>query len=333
MARRIGLLLMALLLCALPSGCGRMEKYEQVRYDLFDTVCRVSAYAESEEAFLRRVEPMWRRLEEINRVLDAYHAYEGLHNLYFVNLHAAEAPVRAEDALFDMLLWYRDRRSGENERVNLAMGAVLSLWHEAREAGGPPPSEEALKAAAEHVSFDDVILDEDARTVFFTDPLLKLDVGAVGKGYAAAEALKALGDGAALVNLGGNVACTGTPEGRDFWRVAVQSPFSASDSLGILRVKNESVVTSAVNQRFFEWECVRYHHLIDPDTAMPADLYASVTVVCADPAMADLLSTRLFLLPLEASRAAAEEAGTDALWVLPNGETRMTDGFRRRLEE
>ena len=333
MARRIGLLLTALLLCALLSGCERVEKYEQARYDLFDTVCRVSAYAESEDAFLRRAEPMWRRLEQIHRALDPYHGYEGLYNLYYVNLHAAEAPVRAEDALFDMLLWYRDNRLEAGETVNIAMGAVLNLWHDAREAGGPPPSEEALRAAAAHTDFDDVILDEAARTVFFADPLLRLDFGAVGKGYAAREALKELGAGAALVNLGGNVACAGAPDGRDFWRVAVQSPFSASESLGILRVRDESVVTSAVNQRFFEWEGTRYHHLIDPETLMPASLYASVTVVCADSALADLLSTRLFLLPIEESRAAAEEAGADALWVLPNGETLMTDGFRRRLEE
>ena len=136
-----------------------------------------------------------------------------------------------------------------------------------------------------------------------------------------------------LVNLGGIVACAGAPDGRDFWRVAVQSPFSASDSLGILRVKDESVVTSAVYQRFFEWDGARYHHLIDPETLMPGNFYSSVTVVCKDPAAADLLSTRLFLLPIEESRAAAESAGADALWVLPNGETLMTDGFRRRLEE
>lgn len=333
MTKRIGLLLAALLLSALLSGCGRMEKYEQTRYDLFDTVCRISAYAESEDAFLRRVEPAWRRLEEINRALDPYHAYEAIHNLHYVNLHAAEAPVKVEDALFDMLLWYRDHRLKEGERVNIAMGAVLTLWKDAREAGGPPPSEDALRAAAEHANFDDVILDETARTVFFADPLLKLDPAAVGKGYAAAEALKMLGEGAALVNLGGNVACTGAPEERGFWRVAVQNPFSGSESLGILRVKDESVVTSAVNQRSFEWEGVCYHHLIDPDTLMPADLYASVTVVCVDPVMADLLSTRLFLLPMDASRAAAEAAGADALWVLPNGEIFMTDGFRQRLEE
>ena len=66
---------------------------------------------------------------------------------------------------------------------------------------------------------------------------------------------------------------------------------------------------------------------------MPGNFYSSVTVVCKDPAAADLLSTRLFLLPIEESRAAAESAGADALWVLPNGETLMTDGFRRRLEE
>lgn len=333
MTRRAALPLAALLLCALLSGCGRVEKYEQARYDLFDTVCRVSAYAESEDAFLRLTEPMWRRLEEIDRALDPYHGYEGLHNLYYVNLHAAEAPVRAEDVLFDMLLWYRDNRLETGETVNIAMGAVLNLWHDAREAGGPPPSEEVLRAAALHTDFGDVILDEAARTVFFADPLLKLDPGAVGKGYAAREALKALGEGAVLVNLGGIVACAGAPDGRDFWRVAVQSPFSASDSLGILRVKDESVVTSAVYQRFFEWDGARYHHLIDPETLIPGNFYSSVTVVCKDPAAADLLSTRLFLLPIEESRAAAESAGADALWVLPNGETLMTDGFRRRLEE
>ena len=208
------------------------------------------------------------------------------------------------------------------------MGAVLNLWHDAREAGGPPPSEEALRAAALHTDFGDVILDEAARTVFFVDPLLKLDPGAVGKGYAAREALKALGEGAALVNLGGIVACAGAPDGRDFWRVAVQSPFSASDSLGILRVKDESVVTSAVYQRFFEWDGLRYHHLIDLTTLQPARYMNSVAIVSSDSGLGDALSTGVFCMPVEKGQALIEQLNdVEALWMLSDETMLQSSGW------
>ena len=102
-------------------------------------------------------------------------------------------------------------------------------WHEAREASvNDPehaylPEEDAIQAALEHTSFDNVVLDEAASTVYLTDPAQRLDVGAVAKGYAAGAVAAALPTGMVL-SLGGNVCVTGPKPDGSPWVIGVQNP-------------------------------------------------------------------------------------------------------------
>lgn len=123
------------------------------------------------------------------------------------------------------------------------------------------------------MDYDQVILDEEAGTVYFEDPALSLDVGAVAKGYAAqltSDTLRENGLDSFLLNAGGNVVCGGKPlDGRDFWVVGVEDldGVSTCETLGATDL---SVVTSGDYQRYYTVDGVRYHHLIDPETLYPA---------------------------------------------------------------
>lgn len=107
------------------------------------------------------------------------------------------------------------------------MGSVLSIWHEYREAGLDDPENaklppmEALQAAAQHMNIDDLILDEAAQTVYFADPEMKLDVGAVAKGYATEIVSQMLLAGdmpSFIISAGGNVRMGNPPaDGRTKW--------------------------------------------------------------------------------------------------------------------
>ena len=211
------------------------------------------------------------------------------------------------------------------------MGAVLELWHDAREEGVSLPDEAALREAAEHMDYDQVVLDEEAGTVYFEDPALSLDVGAVAKGYAAqrtAETLRENGLDSFLLNAGGNVVCGGKPlDGRDFWVVGVEDldGVSTRETLGAV---NLSIVTSGDYQRYYTVDGVNYHHLIDPETLYPAAHMHAVTILHPDSALGDFLSTTAFLLPYEESRALIESIpDAQAMWTLMDGTEEMTDGF------
>lgn len=333
------LLCAALCLCLLLVLCAcdaPQEMYVKTWFGLFDTVVILKAYAPSKSVFDETAEACRALLEKYHRWMDIYHAYDGLENLYTVNARAAEAPVEVSRELMDYLLFCkRMQRELPKDSANVAMGAVLSLWHDARERG-VLPDESALTAAAAHIDFDDVVLDERARTVRFADSALKLDAGASGKGYAAQKAADLLSASALssfVLSAGGNVVCGGAPKREDAaWRVSVQDPDS-ENALMVLRCNNVSIVTSGDYQTYFTVDGVNYHHIIDPTTLYPARHARSVTVITKDSGMADYLSTVLFVLPTDRALALASGMpGVEALLILPDGSREMTAGFNAYIQ-
>ena len=95
----------------------------------------------------------------------------------------------------------------------------------------------------------------------------------------------------------GNAQVFGTKPDGSLWRVAVQSPDSEDEYLGVLETKDKAIITSGGYERYFEKDGVTYHHIIDPSTGYPADNgLISVTIVSADGTLADGLSTSLFVM-------------------------------------
>jgi len=326
------LVLMALLL----GGCASLGKPEQKQYTatfltLFDTVTTVVGHAESEEAFTQTAQRIHDDLEVYHRLFDIYHDYEGINNLKTVNDQAGIAPVKVDRAIIDLLTDCREFYDLTDGRVNVAMGSILSLWHEARNRGISDPAHAALpnmaelESAAEHIRLEQIVIDEAASTVYIPDPEMSLDVGAIAKGWATQRAAEKAPAGM-LVSVGGNVCATGPKQGEHPWVIGIQNP-EGGEYLHTIYVEGGCVVTSGDYQRTYTVDGKKYHHIIDPDTRMPASYWRSVSIVCKDSALADALSTALFLLPLEQGRALAEKCGADVLWIDAEGNEFTTSGF------
>lgn len=320
------------------------QRYSTMFLDTFDTVITLIGYADSEQAFSQHAATAHEMYLYLHKLFDNYNSYEdeGIVSVYTVNERAAQEPVAVDPILFSLLTFCKNQYAAAQGQTNVAMGSVLRLWHDYREAGLENPSTaqlppmDELTAASEHIDIEDLILDAKLQTVYFADPALKLDVGAVAKGYATeivAQLLIAGSMPSFTISAGGNVR-TGEPplDGRKAWGVGIQDPdgavFGTADIVEALYLSNLSVVTSGDYQRFYEVDGTRYHHLIDPDTLMPGDFYRSVTIVTQDSGYADLLSTAAFLMPYEESRAFIESLeGVEALWLFDDGSMRMTDGL------
>jgi thiamine biosynthesis lipoprotein len=316
--------LVALLLsgCAAPATESKTQIYEASFLDLFDTLTVLKGSAESEEAFQETAQFVHDELESYHRLFDIYNDYEGLNNLKAVNDMAGIGPVEVGDVVIDLLKDCRSYYELTDGRVNVAMGSVLRLWHDAREHGindpvnAKLPDRAALEAAAMHVSFDSIIIDEAAHTVFISDPNVQLDVGAVAKGWAAQRVAEKLPCNM-LLSIGGNVCATGpkTTDGTP-WVIGVQNPDGTGEAyLHTLYVSGGSYVTSGDYQRAYTVEGKSYHHIIDPDTLMPSEYWRSVTIICDDSGLADALSTALFVLPREAGQSLLDTAGAMVIWV------------------
>ena len=336
------LLLTLSLLCG---GCAEknktLQKFSASFYDAFDTIISVIGYAEDQTTFDAAYGQARDMFMRYHRIYDGYNAYDGVHNLYEVNRLAGQGPTPAEPELIDLLLFMKGNQPGLRGRVNVAMGAVLRCWHEYREEGAAVPTLEELQPLSEHCNFDDVIVDRDAGTVYFADPLLSLDLGAAAKGYATeivASWLLTSDMPSFIISAGGNVRCGIKPQdGRNYWSVGIQNPEDAL--LGINSIKDAlyltdgSVVSSGDYQRYYTVDGVRYHHIIDPDTLYPSDFMRQVTISTRDSGYADLLSTAVFLMPYEEGRAFVDGLeGVEAYWVLSDGSVRYTDGLAARLQ-
>lgn len=334
----------ALLLSGCATGAETYTKYSTTFFGTFDTVVQIIGYAKDQATFDRVAAQAQAQFERYHQVYDAYHAYEGVHNMYFLNQEAAKGPVSVEPELMELLLYSREKQAGTQGTVNIALGAVLRIWHAYREEAELSPEKaavppmELLREAAAHVSIDDVIIDPAAGTVYFADPALSLDVGSVAKGYATervAQWMLTSEMPSFILSAGGNVRIGEAPlDGRASWVVSVQDPDrlaligNTEEMLEKLFVSNRSVVTSGDYQRFYEVDGVRYHHIISPQTLMPAQGFRSVTVVCEDSGLADVLSTAFFVLPYEKGVEAARALDdVEVLWVLADGTIEMTDGM------
>lgn len=335
-------LLSLLLACFLLSGCAgeqasspspALTRYEATFLTLFDTVTVIKGYAQDEAAFQAIAQDIYDGLQEYHQLYDIYHEYPGMVNLKTINDAAGGPPVVVEQPILDLLLFCQEVYTETEGRVNAAMGSVLSLWHEAREAGindpeqAALPDQAALEEAALHTDFSAVVIDEDTSTVQITDPETQLDVGAIAKGYAVEQVCREAPAGL-LVSVGGNVRATGPKADGQPWVVGVQSPDGdGEDFLHTLEVSQGSVVTSGDYQRYYTVDGIRYHHIIDPSTLLPATYWRSVTIVCADSGLADALSTALFTLPLEEGQALLDRWDAQAMWVDASGQIFYSAGF------
>lgn len=347
MKRLIALLLAVLLLV----GCGgsvpsapaapQPERYEYFTFDVFDTVTQVMGYARDREEWNRFMSVYHDILLEYHQLYDIYNEYPGVVNLAAVNKSAGGDPVEVDDRILDLLELAKEVYTLTDGKNNVAAGAVLRLWHEARTAGlddpaqAALPDEEALREAALHCNMEDIVIDREAHTVQLLDPEMSLDVGSIGKGYATQRAaldMQAGGLEVAYFNVGGNGKAMGFKPDGSSWSSGVETPWKDDPTLpaylDALNISDTCLVVSGNYQRFYTVDGVDYNHLIDFDTLFPADRFSSVAVLCADSGLADGLSTGLFCMDYEEGLALVESLeGVEAKWFYPDHSSRESSGW------
>ena len=322
------------------------SKYSAYSFDYFDTATVIAGYAESQEAFDAIANEALALLGEYHRLYNIYLRYDGLNNLCSINdlTDGSHKTVTVDQKIIDMLLFAREMYDKTNGMTNVAMGSVLKPWHDYRTLGDDDPANaslppmDKLTEAAQHTDINHMVIDEENRTVTLTDPQMRLDVGAIAKGYATeqvAKWLEAQGVSGWLLNVGGNVRAVGKKPDGTTWTAGLENPDEdATDYLAYLELEDEALVTSGSYQRYYIVDGKSYHHIIHPDTLMPAEGYLSVSVICHDSGLGDALSTALFCMPIEEGKALIESFDdVEALWVTSDGTQTASDGWSRYVKD
>ncbi len=353
MKRIIGFVLRAVMVFSL-TGCS--EKYEKCFAGFsgaFDTQIQMISYQKNRAEFEEIEKFVKDRFVQLHQYYDIYHEYEGINNIRTINKNRGVAPVKVDKEIIDLLEFSKEWYEKSGGNLNVAMGSVLSVWHDVREEydslKGMIPAEkindmvktpdiDLLKEKATHTDINRVEIDRENMTVFITDPEVQLDVGAVAKGFATemiSDELVAMGLDNFLISAGGNVKSYGSPkDDRKRWGVAIENPAVDENwqmiggSIDTAYFNTEmSLVCSGGYQRYMVLNGRRYHHLIDPVTLYPEEIYQGVSILCEDSGMADALSTTVFMLqPQQALDLINSVDGAECVLVEIDGTIHKTSG-------
>lgn len=213
-----------------------------------------------------------------------------------INHAAGKHAVSVSRPVYELIRVAKAASMLENSAFNLAIGPLVKRWKIGFKGDSVPPAEE-ITALLTITNPADVLLDDNASSVFLTQPGMEIDLGAIAKGYIAdrvRDYLRKEGETLGLINLGGNIQTLGAPEGG--WSLGIKTPFGGADELiGTLNVENKSVVTSGTYERFFEHDGKRYHHILNPRTGYPLDNELdSVTIISTNSIDGDIWTTLIY---------------------------------------
>ncbi|MDR2518134.1 MAG: FAD:protein FMN transferase [Spirochaetaceae bacterium] len=331
----------ALLLLAAPlHSTGRAAETGARSEFALGTVCTVQLYQQGPAKLYNAV---FSRIREIEYLMSA--AITGT-DVDMINKNAGIRPVQVRPEVITVLeraVYYAELSGGAFDPT---VGPLVTSWGIGTE-NPVLPDPESLNRALSLVNWRDLVIDRQRSQVFLRKPGMMLDLGGIAKGYAADEAVRILenaGAGGAIIDLGGNIAAYGEKREKRGkgekeetagqsapWRIGVQDPLDTRGAyIGVLEVRNKSVVTSGVYERYADINGRRYHHILSTESGYPVDNgLLSVTVISGFSIDADALSTAAFALGYEKGAAMLDSlADTEGVFIFADRTVRLTAGAK-----
>ena len=297
---------------------------------LMDTVIILKIYDKPEEKILD--EAIDKLIEIENKMSVSIDSSD----VSLINKNAGMKPVKVSDDVYYVISKAKYFAKLSNGAYEPTIGPLVELWDITRTDERKKesiPTEEQIKEKKALVDYNDLELMED-NFVYLNRKGMKLDLGGIVKGYAADEVKKIFkehGVNSGIIDLGGNVYALGEKENGEPWKIGIQDPFEViGNYMGILKVKDSSIVTSGDYERYFEYKGKRYHHIIDAKTGYPSDNEVSGISVVSDKSIdGDALSTALFVLGVDEGTKLVNEIGNiETVFITKNDEVIIQDELK-----
>lgn len=270
---------------------------------------------------------------EIHRLEELLSTWIPASELSRVNAAAGRDAIAVSPETFELLARSMDIAELTEGGFNIAVGPAVEAWSVTERMRIPDKDElDRLKAFVDPAQ---IRLDGRARTVFLLKQGMRIDVGGIGKGFAADRAvavMQAAGATAGVVALSGDIKTFGRFPGGARFQFGIRHPRNEGAILATLDMEDEAISTAGDYERFFERDGVRYHHILDPATLEPARRCQSVTVIASEGTLADGLDTGLFVMGPERGMALVERLeGVEAVIVDHEGKVLVSSGLKNRL--
>lgn len=295
------------------SGCTGSSSEDSIKTTgmYFDTVISIEVWGSTDDTILTHCKDLCKEYEQLlSRTIDT----SDISRINSANGAPVEVDVRTAEVI-EKGLYYSRLSKGD---FDITIAPLSELWN-IEENPGNIPDQTAIEEAKSHVNYKNVILENN--TVTLKDPKAAIDLGAIAKGFIAdklKDYLTSQGIEHALINLGGNIVAIGSKTNGENYHIGIQKPFDGqSSAITSVDIRDKSVVSSGVYERYFKKDGKVYHHILNPFTGYPYDNHLlQVTIISDLSADGDGLSTTCFALGLDKGSALIESLdGVKAIFV------------------
>ena len=258
---------------------------------------RIALYASDRATANEASTAAYAKIAMLNRLLSDYDSDSEVRRL--CRESGPKRPIQVSRHLFDVLIASQELARQSDGALDVTVGPYVTLWRKARRLKRLPTNEQ-LDQARRHVGHEKVVLDKASRSVTLQDNQMRIDLGAIAKGYATDVALQELGRHgikSALVDAGGDIVCSDSPPNKAGWVIAVgKATATNKDDRTLLQISNTAVATSGDQFQFLEVDGKRYSHIVDPKTGMGLTSHRNVTVIAPSGMIADGLASAISVM-------------------------------------
>lgn len=324
-----GIVLTVMVGCATVHHSAQPVSFQRTQLHM-GTLVTVTAFASETHIAQRAVQAGFSEIKRLEQLLSTWRADSELSR---VNAEAGQQPVAVSQETLELVARGLEIARLTRGGFNIALGPAIEAWSVTERQHVPDDAE--LQKLKPLVDWTAIQVDLTRRTIYLPQKGMRIDIGGIGKGYAAdrvVEVMKRAGATGGVVALSGDIRAFGKHQDSKGFTIGIQHPRQDHAVLAILDLQDEAISTAGDYERFFERDGIRYHHILDPQTLRPARGCQSVTVIAKEGTVADGLDTGIFVLGAKAGMALVEQLpGIEAIIVDDAGEITVSSGLRHRV--
>jgi FAD:protein FMN transferase len=290
----------------------------------------VTALASNKHVGDRAVQAAFDEIKRLEQLLSTWRSDSELSQ---VNAEAGRRPVQVSRETLQLVIRALEIAELTQGGFNIALGPAIDAWSVTERQY--IPDKEELERLKPLVDWTHIHVNRELRTIYLPHKGMRIDVGGIGKGYAAdraVEEMRRAGAMGGVVALSGDIKTFGILPERSGFPVGIRHPRQEGALIALIDLTDEAISTAGDYEQFFDRDGIRYHHILDPQTLRPARTCQSVTVIAKEGTVADGLDTGIFVLGPEQGMALAERLpDVEAIIIDDRGKITVSSGLRDRL--
>ncbi len=326
----VGLIIFVLLGIGIYRSMNTPKEIKRTNY-MLGTVVNLTLYTKDDSVF----EKCFDIVREIENKMSLNIKESEINN---INKNGFNNPIKLSDDMYNVIKKSIEYSKLSDGKFDITAGKLVELWNIGTDKARLP-SQEEIDSSLPFVDYNNIVLNDEDKTIELKKDGMVLDLGGIAKGYAAdklRDYIKSQNIDKAIIDLGGNIYVIGTNPNDKPWGIGIQNPFTdnRNEYIGSVSEADKSIVTSGVYERYFEYDEKKYHHILDTRTGYPVENdIMGVSIVSKDSIDGDALSTSVFAMGIhDGMKLINSLPDVDAVFITKNKEIYLSDNIKNNFK-